>query len=85
VQKGKLTGGIDLFDADPVWDEIRRKAAQKALAIREQGFSGAAMLGMNELEYTGVVEILKQIEPKFKIREDFRKEEKKMLKAMTRS
>ena len=49
------------------------------MAIREQGFSGNAMLGMNELEYTGVMEILAKLEPKFRLREDFRKEEKAMV------
>lgn len=78
VHNGILTEGVDLFDADPVWDEVRRKAAKKALAIREQGFSGPAMLGMNELEYTGIMETLKEIEPHFKVREDYKKEEKEM-------
>ncbi|MFH1181979.1 MAG: fructose-1,6-bisphosphate aldolase/phosphatase [Candidatus Woesearchaeota archaeon] len=78
VHNGVMTEMTDLFADDVVWDEVRRKAAQKALAIREQGFSGNAMLGMNELEYTGIMEILKEIEPKFKIREDYRKEEKEM-------
>jgi len=79
VQKGKLTGPVDLFASDAIWDKVREKAAEKAMAIREQGFSGNAMLGMNELEYTGVMEILAKLEPKFRLREDFRKEEKAMV------
>ncbi|MBI2143687.1 fructose 1,6-bisphosphatase [Candidatus Woesearchaeota archaeon] len=82
IHNGRFTDGVDLFADDSIWDEVRRKAAQKALAIREQGFSGNAMLGMNELEYTGIVETLKNIEPKFRIREDFRKEEKEMEKIL---
>ena len=71
-----------MFDADPIWDAIRTKAADKALALREQGFSGPAMLGMNELEYTGVMEILSKLEPRFKVREDFKKEERQMDKLL---
>lgn len=82
VHNGKLTDGVDMFDSDPVWDSVRAKAADKALALREQGFSGPAMLGMNELEYTGVMEILAKLEPRFKVREDFVKEEKQMEKLL---
>lgn len=82
VKNGKLTGPIDLFAPDPVWDKVREKAAEKAMAIREQGFSGNAMLGMNELEYTGVMDILAKLGPKFRLREDYRKEEKDMLKEL---
>jgi fructose 1,6-bisphosphate aldolase/phosphatase len=68
VHKGHLTEMVDLFD-QPFWDSVRNKASEKSAAIREQGFFGAAMLGMNELEYGGIVERLKELEKKFKIRE----------------
>ncbi len=68
VQKGHLTEMVDLFD-HPFWDSIRNKAAKKAVAIREQGFFGAAMLGMNELEYGGITERLGKLEKKFKLRD----------------
>jgi len=67
VHNGKFTEPVDLFD-HPAWDRIREKATDKALAIREQGFFGAAMLGMDELEYTGVSERLKELDKRFKIR-----------------
>lgn len=67
VHHGKLTEPVDLFD-HPFWDYIREKAAKKTLAIREQGFFGAAMLGLGELEYTGITERLKTLEKKFVIR-----------------
>lgn len=67
VQKEKFTEPVDLFD-HPAWDRIREKATDKALGIREQGFFGAAMLGMDELEYTGVAERLKSLDKRFKIR-----------------
>lgn len=66
VHEGKLTEAVDLFD-QPFWDTIRQKAAQKTLDIRAQGFYGPAMAGMDELEYTGVVENLKRLDEKFKI------------------
>lgn len=67
VQNGKFTESVDLFD-HPAWDRVREKAMDKALAIREQGFFGAAMLGMDELEYTGVSERLSTLDKHFKIR-----------------
>lgn len=67
VHKGKLTEPVDVFD-HPFWDEIRKKVAKKALDIRGQGFSGSAMLPYNELEYGGIVDIMKELEPKFEVR-----------------
>jgi fructose 1,6-bisphosphate aldolase/phosphatase len=43
---------VDFFD-NPAWDEVRLKAQQKAFAMRDQGWSGAAMLPYQELEYSG--------------------------------
>lgn len=43
---------IDFFD-NPAWDEVRRRAQVKAFEMRLQGWSGAAMLGYSELEYSG--------------------------------
>ncbi len=68
VKNGKLTDAVDLFANDPFWDHIRNKAAKKAIAIREQGFSGASMLGMNELEYGGIVEKLNTLDKRFMVR-----------------
>lgn len=67
VHEGKLTGPIDLFD-QPFWDVIREKASLKTLEMRAQGFYGPAMAGMDELEYTGVVENLKRLDSKFEAR-----------------
>ena len=43
---------IDFFD-NVAWDETRRLAQRKAIEIRSQGWSGAAMLPYSELEYSG--------------------------------
>ena len=67
VKNGKLTEPCDVFD-HPYWDYIRKKVAKKATEMRQQGFYGQAMLPMSELEYTGVMESLKELEKKFKIR-----------------
>jgi fructose 1,6-bisphosphate aldolase/phosphatase len=67
VKNGRLTGPADCFD-HPFWDYIRDKVSLKALHIREQGFSGIAMLPYSELEYGGIVEKLKAIDKKFKLR-----------------
>ncbi len=67
VHNGKLTEAVDLFD-QPFWDIIRTRASEKTLEIRAQGFYGPSMAGMDELEYTGVVENLKRLDKKFTIR-----------------
>ena len=67
MKDGKLVGPEDLFE-DPFWDEIRRKAHQKAEYIREQGFRGVAMLPMDELEYGGMKQRLEELDQRFKIR-----------------
>jgi fructose 1,6-bisphosphate aldolase/phosphatase len=58
---------MDLFD-HPFWDAVRTRAAEKAVSIRRQGFSGAAMLPYSELEYGGIVSILERLEKRFRIR-----------------
>jgi fructose 1,6-bisphosphate aldolase/phosphatase len=37
--------------------------------MRRQGFVGTAMLPMSELEYTGILEKLKTLDERFRIRE----------------
>ncbi len=64
---GRLTEPVDLF-AHPFWEEVRRRAARKAMEMRSQGFSGAAMLPYSELEYGGITRILEQLDRRFSIR-----------------
>jgi fructose 1,6-bisphosphate aldolase/phosphatase len=68
IRDGKLTEPVDAFD-HPFWDRVRDHVADKAMDMRRQGFFGAAMLPMNELEYTGIMEKLAVLEKKFAIRE----------------
>jgi fructose 1,6-bisphosphate aldolase/phosphatase len=67
VRNGKLTEPADAFD-QPFWDWVRDQVSQKALDIRRQGFSGCAMLSYSELEYGGIVEKMKKLDGKFKVR-----------------
>lgn len=67
VHEGKLTESVDYF-AQPFWDVIREKASLKTLEMRQQGFYGPAMASMDELEYTGVMQNLKRLDAKFKVR-----------------
>jgi fructose 1,6-bisphosphate aldolase/phosphatase len=67
VHDGKLTEPADAF-AHPFWDYIRDKVSRKAVELREQGFSGSAMLPYSELEYGGIVEKMKLLDTRFKIR-----------------
>jgi fructose 1,6-bisphosphate aldolase/phosphatase len=67
VKNGRLTESVDLF-AHPFWDAVRTRAAEKAMEIRRQGFSGPAMLSYDELEYGGIVRILEKLEKRFTIR-----------------
>lgn len=43
---------LDFFD-NPAWDYTRQLAQEKSIHMRSQGWSGAAMLPYNELEYSG--------------------------------
>ena len=67
VKNGKLTEPADAFD-HPCWDYVRSNVSRKTEEIGRQGFMGAAMLLMSELEYTGVTETLNDLEKRFKLR-----------------
>lgn len=62
---GVLSAGVDVF-GNPVWDHVRRKAQQKGEWMREQGFVGAAMLPMTELEYSAFRKSLSDLEGRFR-------------------
>jgi len=68
VHNGKLTCPADAFD-HPYWDWVRNRISRKATEIRDQGFSGAAMLPYSELEYGGIVAKMEKLEKIFKVRE----------------
>lgn len=65
-REGKLSPGVDVF-GNPAWDAVRLKAQEKGLALREQGFVGAAMLPMTELEYSAFRKSLADLEARFRV------------------
>jgi fructose 1,6-bisphosphate aldolase/phosphatase len=67
VHRGKLTEPVDAFD-HPFWDHVRDKVSRKAIELREQGFSGLAMLPYGELEYGGIVEKMAALDRRFRVR-----------------
>jgi fructose 1,6-bisphosphate aldolase/phosphatase len=67
MHNGKLTEPTDAF-AHPFWDTVRDRVAGKAMEMRRQGFFGAAMLPMAELEYTGITEKLAALDKRFRVR-----------------
>ena len=58
---------VDFF-AGSVWDEVRRRAQIKGLEMRSQGWSGAAMLPYNELEYSGFRDTVTDLLKRFTVR-----------------
>ncbi len=64
VRDGVLTGPMDLF-RNPVWQVFREQAVRKGAEMRAQGFFNPAMLGMEELEYGGIMERLKHLDTRF--------------------
>jgi len=67
VHKGRLTEVVDAFD-HPFWDYVRDRVSAKAIELRKQGFSGPAMLPYGELEYGGIVDIMKKLDKRFVLR-----------------
>ncbi|HEX5042055.1 MAG TPA: fructose-1,6-bisphosphate aldolase/phosphatase [Candidatus Polarisedimenticolaceae bacterium] len=67
VHEGRLTEAVDAFD-HPLWDRVRARVSDKAVEMRRQGFVGTAMLPMAELEYTGITQGLRALEPLFRVR-----------------
>ena len=58
---------VDFFD-NPAWDFVRSRAQEKGIGMREQGWSGAAMLPYTELEYGGFRDVVTDLESKFAFR-----------------
>lgn len=69
MRNGKLTGPVDAFE-HPYWDSVRQRVSEKATDMRRQGFFGAAMVPMAELEYTGIMEKLEVLEKCFTVRQE---------------
>jgi fructose 1,6-bisphosphate aldolase/phosphatase len=66
-RRGEFTDPVECF-AHPFWDTVRQHVAEKAIEMRRQGFVGAAMLPMAELEYTGITAKLKVLDTRSAVR-----------------
>ena len=58
----------DFFD-NPAWDYVRQIAQEKGIAMRSQGWSGAAMLPYAELEYSGFRQSIGDLVDRFAFRD----------------
>jgi fructose 1,6-bisphosphate aldolase/phosphatase len=67
MHEGRFTEAVDAF-GHPFWDTVRENVSNKAIDMRRQGFFGAAMLPMSELEYTGIMEKLQELDKRFTVR-----------------
>jgi fructose 1,6-bisphosphate aldolase/phosphatase len=56
----------DFFD-NPAWDEVRQRAQRKAIEMRSQGWSGAAMIPYSELEYGGFRDTVSGLLKRFRL------------------
>jgi fructose 1,6-bisphosphate aldolase/phosphatase len=61
---GKLIGPRDLFD-DPAFDEAREKANEIANYMRSHGPFEPHRLGLDDLEYTTMPQLMKKLEDRF--------------------
>lgn len=67
MHEGRLTESWDCF-SHPFWNSVRDEVAAKGIGMRRQGFFGAAMLPMSELEYTGIMDKLEALDKRFRMR-----------------
>ncbi|HDL09977.1 MAG TPA: fructose 1,6-bisphosphatase, partial [Candidatus Omnitrophica bacterium] len=64
IANGKLIGPRDLFD-DPAFDEAKRNANKIADYIRSMGPFEPHRLGLKEMEYTTLPDVLKKLKDRF--------------------
>lgn len=64
LANGKLIGPRDMFD-DPSFDEARRKANDIANYMRHHGPFEPHRLGLEDLEYTTMPQLMKKLEPRW--------------------
>jgi fructose 1,6-bisphosphate aldolase/phosphatase len=67
--KGEFSDSFADFFDNPAWDYVRQRAQQKAIAMRDQGWSGAAMLPYGELEYSGFRQSIGDLVARFDFRD----------------
>lgn len=62
--EGKLSRPIDMF-AGKEWDYYRQKADEKNEYMRRQGAFGCGMASQTELAYTGLMDLMTELEKRF--------------------
>ena len=65
IANGMLVGPVDLFD-DPSYDLARQKSNEAADYMRQHGPFEPNRLGLDEMEYTTLPDVLKKLKPRFK-------------------
>jgi fructose 1,6-bisphosphate aldolase/phosphatase len=69
TRDGHFSDAVTDFFDNVAWDEVRKRAQDKAFEMRLQGWSGPAMLPYTELEYGGFRETVTSLVDRFQIRE----------------
>lgn len=64
INNGRLIGPRDLFD-DPAFDEVRKRANDIANYLRHHGPFEPHRLGLEDLEYTTMPQLMKRLEERF--------------------
>ena len=67
--KGEFSDSCADFFDNTAWDYVRTRAQEKAIAMRDQGWSGAAMLPYAELEYSGFRQSIGDLVERFAFRD----------------
>lgn len=70
TRDGHFSGAVTDFFDNVAWDEVRRRAQEKAIEMRSQGWSGPAMLPYTELEYGGFRDTVTGLVDRFKFRDE---------------
>ena len=69
TKDGHFSDAVTDFFDNVAWDETRRRAQDKAVEMRMQGWSGPAMLPYTELEYGGFRDTVTNLVDRFQIRD----------------
>ena len=70
TKEGRFSESYTDFFDNPAWDEVRRRAQRKAIEMRSQGWSGAAMLPYSELEYGGFRDTVSALLKRFRLHQE---------------
>ena len=69
TRDGHFSDAVTDFFDNVAWDEVRRRAQVKGIEMRQQGWSGPAMMPYTELEYGGFRDTVTGLVDRFRFRE----------------